>query len=203
MPAKPFHHGNLRAELLGHARATLREAGEDGLSLRQLARDAGVSHAAPRRHFPERQDLLDALAEQGFDELATSITEQVARFDGDTAAAFRAVARRYIDFAVEDAALMNLMFSAKNGDAAAGVSAAADRFFAAVGTVVTSIVPSPGASVPPGEMSGPLRTQLLLASTLHGIASLMGAGRLDSSQVEALVDGAWEMFGAEVARPTK
>jgi AcrR family transcriptional regulator len=76
---KPFHHGNLRDELLGRARVTLRESGEDGLSLRQLAREAGVSHGAPRRHFPERQHLLDALAEQGFDELTATVAEQVAR----------------------------------------------------------------------------------------------------------------------------
>ncbi len=197
MSARAFHHGNLRAEILGHARATLREAGEDGLSLRQLARDAGVSHAAPRRHFPERQDLLNALAEQGFDELTASITEQMERAEGDPVTAFRTVARTYIDFAVRDAALMNLMFSAKNGAAAPGVSAAADRFFAAVGTIVAAVVPSSSGSAPSGVLSEALRAQLLLASTLHGIASLLSAGRLDASQVDELIDGAGQLFGVE------
>ncbi|QKV73656.1 TetR/AcrR family transcriptional regulator [Amycolatopsis sp. Hca4] len=195
MSARAFHHGNLRAEILAHARVTLREAGEEGLSLRQLARDAGVSHAAPRRHFPERQDLLNALAEQGFDELTASIAEQLDRAGGDRVTAFRAVARSYIDFAIRDGALMTLMFSAKNGTAAAGVSEAADRFFAAVGTIVAAVVPSPSAPAPSGALSDALRAQLLLASTLHGIASLLCAGRLDASQVDELIDGVGQLFG--------
>jgi AcrR family transcriptional regulator len=188
--AKPFHHGNLRDELLGRARVTLRESGEDGLSLRQLAREAGVSHGAPRRHFPERQHLLDALAEQGFDELTATVAEQVARSDGDAFAAFRSVARSYIDFAVDDAALMDLMFSTKNSGAAPQVAAAADRFFTTIGGIVRAVVPA--SALPDAD---PLRVQLLLVSTLHGIATLVGSGRLDAAQVDQLVDDASVLFG--------
>ena len=65
MPAheQPYHHGSLRQELLASAEATLERDGVDKLSLRQLAREAGVSHAAPGKHFRDRQALLDALAE--------------------------------------------------------------------------------------------------------------------------------------------
>ncbi|WP_329139338.1 TetR/AcrR family transcriptional regulator [Streptomyces sp. NBC_01476] len=66
---RPYHHGNLRAELLAHAERMLDESGQDGLSLRELARAAGVSHGAPRRHFADRQALLDALAAEGFERL--------------------------------------------------------------------------------------------------------------------------------------
>jgi len=190
VPAKPFHHGNLREELLGRARATLRETGEDGLSLRQLAREAGVSHGAPRRHFPERQHLLDALAEQGFDELTSAVTEQVERSGGDAVTTFRAVARTYIDFAVEDAALMDLMFSTKNSGAARQVAAAAEQFFTTVGSVVSTVVP---ASAVPGAPR--LRIQLLLVSTLHGIASLVSSGRLAATDVNQLVEDAGLLFG--------
>src|SRR5438128_1794302 len=58
----PYHHGNLRAELLSRAERKLETAGVTGLSLRELAREIGVSHGAPRQHFPDRQALLDALA---------------------------------------------------------------------------------------------------------------------------------------------
>ena len=61
---RTYHHGNLRSVLLARAEEAL-NAGED-LSLRELARRAGVSHAAPRRHFADKQALLDALAEDGF-----------------------------------------------------------------------------------------------------------------------------------------
>lgn len=195
VPEKPFHHGNLRDELLSRARVTLRESGEDGISLRQLAREAGVSHGAPRRHFPERQHLLDALAEEGFDELTARMVEQAERSDGDAVAAFRAVARTYIDFAVEDAALMELMFSTKNTGSAPPVAAAADRFFTTAGSLLVAAIPAPAVPV------AGLRLQLLLVSTLHGIASLVGSGRLDVSQIDQLVDDTSLLFGARTISP--
>ncbi|CAM5729343.1 hypothetical protein SALBM217S_04935 [Streptomyces griseoloalbus] len=57
---RPYHHGNLRTELLDAAERSLRVHGVDRLSLRDLARDVGVSHAAPRRHFADRRALLAA-----------------------------------------------------------------------------------------------------------------------------------------------
>jgi hypothetical protein len=55
MTERPYHHGNLRTALLTQAERTVRERGVKELSLRELARDVGVSHAAPRRHFPDRR----------------------------------------------------------------------------------------------------------------------------------------------------
>src|SRR6185437_10944983 len=73
MPERPYHHGNLRRALLDAAERTVRERGVQELSLRELARDVGVSHGAPRRHFPDRQALLDALAETGFTRLGRDL----------------------------------------------------------------------------------------------------------------------------------
>ena len=69
--SRTYHHGNLRAALLEEAERAL-AAGED-LSLRELARRAGVSHAAPRRHFADKQALLDALATDGFERLGREL----------------------------------------------------------------------------------------------------------------------------------
>ncbi|WP_420876671.1 TetR/AcrR family transcriptional regulator, partial [Streptomyces niveiscabiei] len=66
---RPYHHGDLRSTLLRSAEHTLREKGAAALSLRELARTAGVSHAAPSRHFKDKQALLDALALDGYDRL--------------------------------------------------------------------------------------------------------------------------------------
>ena len=68
---RPYHHGNLRAALLAQAERTLADGGD--LSLRELARQIGVSHAAPRRHFAGKQALLDALAEDGFERLGAEL----------------------------------------------------------------------------------------------------------------------------------
>ena len=72
---RPYHHGNLRAALLARAEETLSQEGAGELSLRELARQVGVSHAAPRRHFPDKQALLDALAEDGFERLGRDLRE--------------------------------------------------------------------------------------------------------------------------------
>ena len=77
--ARSYHHGNLRAALLERAEAVLAEGGE--LSLRELARQVGVSHAAPRRHFPDKQALLDALAMDGFERLGAELSAALAAAD--------------------------------------------------------------------------------------------------------------------------
>ena len=61
-----YHHGNLRQALLERAAQVIAESGVEALSLRALARDLGVSHAAPSRHFPDRRALLGELAKDGF-----------------------------------------------------------------------------------------------------------------------------------------
>ena len=61
-----YHHGDLKAAILAEAAALVADRGADGLSLRELARAAGVSHAAPAHHFTDRRGLFTALATEGF-----------------------------------------------------------------------------------------------------------------------------------------
>src|SRR5260370_18632371 len=71
--AKPYHHGNLREVLLESAIRLIGEVGPAGFTLRELARRAGVSHNAPYRHFRDRDDLMAAVATQGFRELTRAM----------------------------------------------------------------------------------------------------------------------------------
>src|SRR5918911_3448969 len=105
----PYHHGNLRAALLEEAE---RRLGDGELSLRELARAVGVSHGAPRRHFADKQALLDALAEEGFARLGRALEASAA--DGDFTARLAALARAYVRFATEHGALLDLMFAGKH-----------------------------------------------------------------------------------------
>src|ERR1700686_3355801 len=93
---RPYHHGNLREALLQAAERTVRERGVQDLSLRELAREIGVSHAAPRRHFPDRQALLDALAEAGFARLGADLRTAGDRAGEDFQAKLRATAAAYL-----------------------------------------------------------------------------------------------------------
>src|SRR3954464_10583407 len=124
---RPYHHGNLRSELLSCAERALSEGGLAQLSLRDLARQVGVSHAAPRRHFADKQALLDALAEDGFLRLGAEL--QGAVRGGGLAERMLSFARTYVAFAVDHAALLELMFAGKHRIEA--VRVASDQAFTA------------------------------------------------------------------------
>src|SRR5688572_19451527 len=110
---RPYHHGDLRAALLGRAEDTLERTGIAGLSLRELARDVGVSHGAPRRHFADKDALLTALAEDGFARLGASLAAATAA-GGSFADRLHATAHAYVGFATTHPALLDLMFAAKH-----------------------------------------------------------------------------------------
>ncbi len=113
---RPYHHGNLRTDLLDAAERRLKVHGVEQLSLRDLARDVGVSHAAPRRHFADRRALLDALAESGFMRLGAKLRAAVNEIDDkdDLPARLQAFAWAYVQFATENAELTGLMNSRKH-----------------------------------------------------------------------------------------
>ncbi len=199
MMSRPFHHGNLRAVLLGQAEVMLRDVGAGGLSLRELARQAGVSHGAPRSHFIDRQALLDALAEQGFHRLTDKVRVAL-NSQGTFAERFRLVGRAYVDFAVDDAALMELMFAAKMNDPVGSVQSAAASLFHILDEAMGT--PTDG---PPGD-DARNRFKLLFAAIMQGTATLIAARRITRRQGELIVDDATNMLlmselGARVLSP--
>jgi AcrR family transcriptional regulator len=111
---RPYHHGNLRTVLLEHAEATLHNEGIDAVTLRDLARSAGVSHAAPRRHFADRQALLDALAERGYERLGDQLRAALDAAAPSLQAQVAALARAYAGFVTSSGELLALMFAGKH-----------------------------------------------------------------------------------------
>jgi AcrR family transcriptional regulator len=195
MADRPYHHGNLRTTLLAEAERTLRDHGLEALSLRDLARQAGVSHAAPRRHFADRQALLDALAEAGFTRLGDEMHQAIDGAGQDYEARLRAVAAGYVRFATRDAALLELMFGAKNAKNAKNVEppealrAAAERVFTAFGNLIDQ--GQQAGVLPPGD---PERLRLLLVAAMQGIAALVTSGRVQPGQVDLLIADAVALF---------
>lgn len=192
MSDRPFHHGNLRAALLDEAVLVLRESGVDGLSLRDLARRTGVSHGAPRSHFVDRQALLDALASTGFDRLTTAVRRALAGSGPDLAARFRAVAHAYVDFAIDDAALMELMFQAKGSNGATRESAAT------LFTVLDGAMgprPTDG-----GDEEARTAFKTLFAATMQGIAALVASRRIERRDADGLIQAATGMMLASDLR---
>jgi AcrR family transcriptional regulator len=107
---QPYHHGALREALLVAAEAILDEGGVEAFTLRECARRAGVSHAAPAHHFGDARGLLSACAAGGFARLAAQMTAYVDAAGTDPRARLQAVGRAYIDFALAHRALFQLMF---------------------------------------------------------------------------------------------
>ncbi|WP_314176278.1 TetR/AcrR family transcriptional regulator [Streptomyces winkii] len=187
LSARSYHHGNLRAALLDRAEQTVREHGVEALSLRQLARDTGVSHGAPRRHFGDRQALLDALAEDGFVRLGQDLDGAVRDAEPDCTAQLQALAGAYVRFATRHAALLELMYAGKHREGAESVHEAADRAFA-VSLGVISAAQESGELVPGDPES---LAQVALA-TLHGLTALANSGMLDGQDLESVVPDAVE-----------
>jgi AcrR family transcriptional regulator len=102
---RAYHHGDLRVALVRAAGALLDESGPAGLTLRAAARRAGVSHAAPYRHFASREALLMEVALEGFARLRTALHDAAA-------GGGRAVAQAYVRFALSQPQRFRLMFAA-------------------------------------------------------------------------------------------
>jgi AcrR family transcriptional regulator len=126
---RPYHHGNLRTTLLDAADALLAERGEKGVTLRDVARLAGVSHAAPYHHFASLSQLLAAVAERGFVVLGGVMSQAVSV--PDTRERLLRVSQAYVDCARAHPERFRLMFGPmlSNKDEHPGLMDAAHRAF--------------------------------------------------------------------------
>ncbi|MGH1550395.1 TetR/AcrR family transcriptional regulator [Leifsonia poae] len=175
-----YHHGSLREALLAEGRRLLAEEGPAAVTLRELARRTGVSHAAPSRHFADRDALLAALAAEGFDELTADLRRSAENDDLEDR--LTSYARAHVRFAIENGPLVALMFARKPLPGEPDAEAAA-RFYALGAELLGEA---------PGEPVGPM--PYVLAGTLEGIGALVVAGRLAPDRVDAVVDEAVSML---------
>ena len=107
---KTYHHGNLRDALVAAGLEILESEGMAALSLRAVARHAGVSHAAPAHHFDSLGHLLAEIAAQGFQAFVSSLAKAANAGSQDPPSRLMSMARAYVSFAQERPALYTLMF---------------------------------------------------------------------------------------------
>ena len=182
--AKPYHHGDLRRQLITVGEEVLAERGLAGLSLREVARRLGVSHNAPFKHFASREALLAAMAGEGFEELGRRLAVV------DAAPPEHYVVERglaYVNFALDRPTLFRLMFSGEiDMEAFPDLAQKAEWSLASVGGKIADVFGSEAIT----------DAMLSAWAFVHGLANLlldgqippeMRAGRSDRDLAKAVV----------------
>ena len=172
-----YHHGNLREALVQAALALIAEKGPSGFSFAEASRAAGVSPAAPYRHFRDRDALMADVATRGFERFAEALKQAWRDGKPDPVRAFVAMGRAYIAFARSEPALYAAMFEAALPRGTyPELDEAGNRAFAVVRDASEAVV----ATLPAAERPPALMMSLHAWSMAHGIAALFARG--DSSR---------------------
>jgi AcrR family transcriptional regulator len=171
---KSYHHGNLREALLQSAIRLIAEVGPTAFTLREVARRAGVSHNAPYRHFQDKDDLLAAVATQGYGELTDAMTAAAAAQESNPLSRLKQAGLAYVSFALRRPEHFTVMFEAPpSKQQRPEATEAAERAFSTLVGFVQECQEKK--QLPPGD---PMDFALLAWSWVHGIAKLAITGRL-------------------------
>ena len=191
---RSYHHGDLRTALVQEALSILREEGLEALTLRGVARRAGVSQAAPYRHFADRRALVAAVAEDGFRRLQESMLQRMK--DAQGRGGLRLVAQAYVEFGLANPAEYRVMFGPEVA-VTDDLPALRETGRGVLGFVAEGIRQAQLAkAVGPGD---PWLMAVATWATLHGLVMLTLDGQTTSvsPSVDAVVEEATRimMFG--------
>ena len=198
-----YHHGDLHTALLDAALEIIGESGPQGLTIRAVARRAGVSHAAPYRHFTDKDELILAVVERGFALMQQTMQAQKDAASDDAMSQFAASGLAYVDFALQHPAYYRIMFS---GD-----------LLSTTGNVSFQHTSSEALQEMVGDISrcqelglvrqgDPTTQALTILSTIHGFVSLVNDNRIvhlldDSKSLEDMRDGVLAMIFEGIGVP--
>jgi len=187
-----YHHGNLKEALVRAALELIAEKGPWGFTFADAARWAGVSPAAPYRHFRDRDELLSDVARRGFEQFAEVLAKAWDDGRPEPFAAFERLGKAYLAFARNAPAYYSAMFEAGIPlDTSAELRQAGDRAFAVLRAASEQLI----AQMPPPKRPPALMMALHIWALSHGVASLFGRG--DSAR-RALPMSAEELLEAGV-----
>jgi len=168
-----YHHGNLKEALIRAALDLIREKGPAGFTFADAARFAGVSPAAPYRHYRDRDDLLSDVAKRGFEEFEQRLSKAWDDGKPEPRAAFERLGKAYLAFARDEPAFYSAMFEAGlPQDISPELRAAGDRAFAVVRRACETV----SALLPADKRPPALMMALHIWAFSHGIASLFARG---------------------------
>ncbi len=164
-----YHHGNLKEALVRAALELIAKKGPAGFTFAEAARWAGVSPAAPYRHFRDRDELLSSVAQRGFEQFEAALARAWNDGRPDAFTAFDRVGKAYLQFARTEPAFYSAMFEAGiPPDTSPELAQAGERAFAVLKKATEQLVATLPAPV--------LMMALHIWALAHGIASLFGRG---------------------------
>ena len=171
--SRGYHHGNLKEALLRAALELIAQKGPAGFTFAEAARWAGVSPAAPYRHFRDRDELLASVALRGFHQFESALSKAWDDGRPDVFVALERLGKAYLDFARAEPAYYSAMFEAgvplaPNPE----LREAGDRAFAGLRAAAEKLC----AQMPPRGRPPALMVALHIWAVAHGIASLFGRG---------------------------
>jgi AcrR family transcriptional regulator len=178
--ANRYHHGDLRRALLEAALRTIQREGVEGVTLRAVGKDVGVSRSALYRHFTDKSALLRAVAREGFRMLRLALVDAWERH-GKGRRGFEAMGEAYVRFAIENPSHYRVMFGAAILGTAADPELA-EEGAAAFQALVDALVDQQRSGLVRNDP--PLHLALFIWSLVHGIAMLAIDGRLDHANAE-------------------
>lgn len=189
---KPYHHGNLREVLVSAAIQLIAEVGPAGFTLREVARRAGVSHNAPYRHFRDKDELLAAVAAQGFRELKDAMIEAAAS-QSTALGQLKRSGYAYVAFALRRPEHFAAMFEAPVSGTDPDCIKAGEEAF---GTLLNFIATCQREGQLPA--GGTEHRALLAWSLVHGIAKLAVADRLPFRSQDQILEFAASAIDASL-----
>ncbi|MEM8588328.1 MAG: TetR-like C-terminal domain-containing protein [Pseudomonadota bacterium] len=168
-----YHHGNLREALINAALGLISEKGAAGFTFADAARAAGVSAAAPYRHFRDRDALMADVAQRGFEQLEGDLALAAAKGDQSPVAVIDRIARAYLDFTRREPAQFSAMFeSGQVFTESSDVCLASDRVFNVMLDACKTLV-----ETQPADQRAPaMMIALHINALTHGVASLFARG---------------------------
>lgn len=168
-----YHHGNLREALVDAALGLIAEQGAESITLAEVARMAGVSTAAPYRHFRDRDALMVEVAKRGFERFADTLRAAIPEDGGKPVDVLHNVGRAYLQFARSEPALYSAMFEGRVTPAMDGsLSIEAERAFGALQETCQRLHDE----LPEDKRAPALMMALHIWAMAHGIASLFARG---------------------------
>jgi AcrR family transcriptional regulator len=193
-----YHHGELREALIGATRQLVEERGAENFTLADACRVAGVTTAAPYRHFRGKQEILEEIASRGFDDMRKRAMAAVAEKGEGTLEAIVAMGRAYVAFAAEETAVFRLMFGQQPA------LKRADRVHDTGEDCFTHVIDQVALYCKRNKVRGdPQEIALRLWTFVHGAASLLIDGDYEGVAPQIDVDGLIAAAAPGLLAPTK